>query len=224
MFVTMTVEAVPRVTEGIIFRTPSPLPRGKHTLSRDEVAATHHERLCIAVTELMSAMGYRSVGVKEIAARAQVSLAAFYACFRSKDEAIFAAYDRFIGVLIDRMTKVPVGDDWDDYVERLIGAYLRTLASDVVAGRAFQVEMDALGHQGRARRREALHAMASLLQAKHADFDAEAARRLPSNAYVAAVYGVRQLACDELDLGPDGDVEGLVPQISQWVSVVFGSR
>ena len=217
-------DVIPRVAEGVFFSTPPRLPRGKHTLSRAEVAAAHRERLCIAVTELLAAGGYRSVGVKEIAGRAQVSLAAFYACFDSKDEAIFAAYDRFIAVLIDRLTAVPGGEDWDDYVERVMSAYLRTLASDVVAGRAFQVEMDALGRAGRARRRDALHAIADLLHEKHAAFDAQAAARLPGNAYVAAVYGVRQLACDELDRGPDGDVEGLVPQISQWVSLVFAAR
>ena len=218
----MIVEDVPRVAEGLFFRTPPRLPRGKHTLSREDVAAAHRERLCIAVTELVAAVGYRNVGVKEIAARAQVSLAAFYATFGSKDEAMFAAYDRFVAVLSDRLTAVPAGDDWDDYVERLMGAYLRTLASDVVVGRAFQVELDALGHEGRARRRQVLQGIARLVQAKHAEFDAVAATRLPQNAYIAAVYGVRQLASDELDRGDEADVERLVPQVSQWVSMVFG--
>ena len=50
------------------------------------------------MTELLAAGGYRSFGAREVAARAGVSLSAFYACFENKDECIFSGYDRFIEV------------------------------------------------------------------------------------------------------------------------------
>lgn len=93
-----------RIASGLFFSVPDTLPRGRHGLSREQVAAAHRERLMIAATELMAAGGYRGVGVREVCARASVSAAAFYACFPDKEACIYAAYERFIGVLTDRLT------------------------------------------------------------------------------------------------------------------------
>lgn len=79
------------------------LPRGRHELSRDDVLTAQRERLMIATTELMADSGYQGVGVRQIAKRARISPAAFYECFPDKDACVFAAYGRFIEVLLTRI-------------------------------------------------------------------------------------------------------------------------
>jgi AcrR family transcriptional regulator len=188
------------VREGVYFTTPPALPRGRHVLDRGEVVTAQRERLMIAATEIMASDGYRAVGVREIAARARVSRAAFYECFADKDECVVAAYDRFIGVLIDRVVgALQTTTHWSSTVEVVIGAYLETLQSDLVVARAFQVEMDGLGRRARDQRRTALTGMARMLKEQR-DLLWPGAEHVPLNAYVAAVYAIRQMASDELDV------------------------
>jgi AcrR family transcriptional regulator len=86
--------ALEQVRDGVFFTLPEALPRGRHKLPRDQISAAQHERLLVAVTELLAARGYRGFGIEEIAKRAGVSLGAFYECFGGKDECVFAGYDR----------------------------------------------------------------------------------------------------------------------------------
>lgn len=214
---------LPRISDGVFFTAPAALPRGKHALSKDEVVAAQRERMMIAVTELLSARGPREVGPKDVCTRAGLSLSAFYACFESKDACVFAAYDRFIAVLLGRLVGIG-GEDlsWRPYVEALIGAYVGTLASDLVVARAFQVEMDAMGSPARQRRRDALSAMAALLREKHTTWDPTAHERLPPDAYLAGVYGLRQLVSDALEREAEPELVELGRRAAVWVAELFG--
>lgn len=206
------------IAEGVFFTTPPRLPRGRHDLSREQVAGQQHERLMIAATELMAERGYAAIVVKDIAARARLSLAAFYGCFSGKDECVFAAYERFIAVLVERMvTAVDAQTEWDATVVAAVSAYVDTLASDLVVARAFQVEMDALGRPAREQRRAALAGLAALIRERREDAFPDA-EPLPESAYVAAVYGVRQLVSDRLDEEASPDLASLVPEMSAWMS------
>ena len=98
----------PKIADGAFLADPGVLPRGRHGLTREQVLEVQRERLLIAATELLAAHGYRGFGAGEIAGRAGVSLAAFYDCFENKDACVFAGYDRFIEVLLERMGSVPL--------------------------------------------------------------------------------------------------------------------
>ncbi|WP_370247378.1 TetR/AcrR family transcriptional regulator [Nocardioides sp.] len=212
------------VTDGAFFHVPAALPRGRHGLSREEVLAAQRERAMIAVTELLAAHGVDGIGVRDVAKRAGLSLSAFYAIFADKQECVFAAYDRFIGVLLTRLVEVRAeGRSWEEYVHDVVAAYFDTLAADLVVARAFQVAMDALGAPARARRRESLTAMADLLQAKHRDWDADAAAALPASAYLAGVYGVRQLASDTLDDPAGRPLAEIAAEATAWVALLYGA-
>jgi AcrR family transcriptional regulator len=209
---------VERISDGVFFSIPATLPRGRHELTREQVLAVQRERLMIALTELMATRGYEPIGIRDVAARAGVSSAAFYECFADKRECVFAAYDRFIGVLLERLAQAATQrTTWDGWVLAMIRAYLDTLQQDLVVGRAFQVEMDAVGSEARERRRIALHGLADLIRAERerlwpADRDA-----LPQTAYVGVVYAVRQIACDALDRDPHPDLHALAPELASWV-------
>lgn len=62
------------------------------------------ERLMTAFTELVAERGLAAVTVTDVVARAAVSRAAFYACFEDLADCADAAYERFISVLVARIT------------------------------------------------------------------------------------------------------------------------
>jgi AcrR family transcriptional regulator len=209
---------VERITDGVFFSIPSTLPRGRHELARAQVLAVQRERLMIAMTELMAERGYEGIGIRDIAARAGVSSAAFYECFADKRTCVFAAYDRFIGVLLERLARAAAQrTTWDAWVLGMIHAYLDTLQQDLVVGRAFQVEMDAVGKEARERRRIALQGLADLIQAERERLWSADRDPLPQTAYIGVVYAVRQIACDALDRDPHPDLHALAPELSSWV-------
>lgn len=176
------------------------------------------ERLMVAVTELMAHLGYRSIGVRDIARQAKVSLAAFYDCYADKDECCFAAYDRFIAVLLDRIAAaLDDGDSWEERMASVVRSYLAALDSDPVVARAFQVEMDALGRPARERRRQALHGIGLALKTRREERWPDHPR-IPESGYVAAVYGVRQLASDALDAGDEGHLIDMADEVGLWAA------
>ena len=214
---------VERVRDGVFFTLPEALPRGRHTLTREQVSEAQRERMLAAVTELLAAQGYRGFGIGDVASRAGVSLATFYRCFESKDACAFAGYDRFIEVLLTRMAAVDIpDDDRPALTSGLIGAYLDTLQQDLVVARAYQVEIDALGPEARARRRDALHLFAAYIRDRVERSTAPV--HLPWTAYIGIVYAARQLASDALDTAATPDLSLLGSDLEIWLSDLFRIR
>src|SRR5204862_880215 len=69
-----------------------PLPRGPHSLSREEVELSQRARLLQAATEAVAELGYVKTTVADILARAGVSRATFYQLFSDKEHCFNAAY------------------------------------------------------------------------------------------------------------------------------------
>jgi AcrR family transcriptional regulator len=216
---------IARVKPGVFFAAPAQLPRGPHTLAREEVLAAQRERLMAALTEVMAARGYHRVSIGEVATRSGVSRSAFYECFDGKDACAFAAYDRFIDVLLTTLAeRVAMPVDLDDRIVALLEGYLGTLQHDLVVARAFLVEVDAVGLEARDRRRDALRRIAGLLRADHerrqAD-DPALGPPLPEEAYLGAVYAARQLASDALDEEHEPDLLALAPKLAAFLANSF---
>jgi AcrR family transcriptional regulator len=213
------------VTDGVFFTIPESLPRGRHRLSREQVHEAQTERLLAATTELLAARGHRGFGIGDIASRAGVSLQAFYTCFESKDACVFAGYDRFITVLLQKMVAVEVTpDDRLGYTAALLDAYLATLQEDLVVARAYQVEIDALGAAARARRRDSLTLFAKFIREEDARASDAGQPSQPWTAYIGVVYAARQLASDALDTSAKPDLTALGDELRIWIADVFGER
>jgi AcrR family transcriptional regulator len=213
--------SIQRVRDGVFFTLPEALPRGRHTLTREQITEAQRERLLAAVTELLAARGYRGFGVAEVAGRAGVSLGTFYECFDSMEACLFAGYDRFIEVLLRKMAAVEVpDDDRPGLVAGLLRAYLETLQQDLVVARAYQVEIDALGPPARTRRRDALTLFATYLRDRVArtTADGRPPAELPWTAYIGVVYAARQLASDALDTAAEPDLAALGSDLEVWIS------
>lgn len=213
------------VANGVFFTLPDSLPRGRHRLSREQVHEAQTERLLAATTELLAARGYRGFGIGDVASRAGVSLQAFYKCFESKDACVFAGYDRFIAVLLQKMVAVEVTpDDRPGYTAALLDAYLATLQEDLVVARAYQVEIDALGASARARRRDSLTRFAKFIREEDARASGDGQPSQPWSAYIGVVYAARQLASDALDTSAKPDLAALGDDLRTWISGLFGER
>jgi AcrR family transcriptional regulator len=213
------------VTDGVFFTLPESLPRGRHGLSREQVHEAQTERLLAATTELLAARGYRGFGIGDIASRAGVSLQAFYRCFESKDACVFAGYDRFITVLLQKMVAVEVTpQDRPGYTAALLDAYLATLQEDLVVARAYQMEIDALGPSARARRRDSLTLFAKFIREEDARASDDGQPSQPWSAYIGVVYAARQLASDALDTSAKPDLTALGEDLRIWMTDLFRER
>lgn len=120
-----------------------PLPRGRHGLTREQVAASQYQRLCQAVLEAVGELGYAATTVADIVTRAQVARRTFYAVFGGKDECFAAAYDLAVGVALEQLQETVTGLQGVNFAERVrisFEIYLRVLAAQPAATRALYIE------------------------------------------------------------------------------------
>jgi AcrR family transcriptional regulator len=214
-------DAIDGVRDGLFFRIPPPLPRGRHSLASEQILDAQRERLMIAATELLAARGYDSIRIGDLADRASISRQAFYRCYPDKQACVLAAYTRFIHTLLTRLVSAldpsrPIAQ----FVETAVRGYLEPLQQDLVVARAFQVEIDAMGPVARRIRRESLQLFADTLARHHHQLAADdpELEPLPSSAYLGIVYAVRQLASDTLDTDRTPDLLALIPELTTWTT------
>src|SRR5213082_896317 len=104
------------------------LPRGRHGLSRADVARSQRERMLRAMAEAVSELGYATTPVAEVLRRAGVSRETFYEHFRNKQECFLAAYDasaRMLrGAVTDAFRSGSAADSVAEKLERLLARYL----------------------------------------------------------------------------------------------------
>ena len=89
------------------------LPRGRHGLSRDEVAASQRTRLLRATVELGAEHGFASLTLANIVGRAGVARSTFYECFADKQDCFLEAFDYAADRVLERVLAVgppPAGD------------------------------------------------------------------------------------------------------------------
>ncbi|HTA32024.1 MAG TPA: hypothetical protein VK721_01240 [Solirubrobacteraceae bacterium] len=88
--------------------------------------------------------------------------------------------------------------------------------ADPVVARAFQLEMDSIGGKARDRRREtaAWFAEERLSAQERLHKTDPQLKRRPLSSHLAAVLGMREVACDLLSLSREPDFNSMVP--SWW--------
>jgi AcrR family transcriptional regulator len=136
--------------------TAERLPRGRHRLSREEVAASQRGRMLWAMAEAVSENGYAATPVAEVLRRARVSRESFYEHFANKEECFLAAYDGaatlVLEALADAARSVGEGSDRRALLDATLERYLTTLAAQPAMARTFMVEVYAAGEAAIARR------------------------------------------------------------------------
>ena len=138
----------------MVFSTPQVdavqrLPRGPHTLTRDEVRAHQRERLMQAMVEESAARGYANTTVADIVKRARTSRAAFYQQFNDREDCFLAAYDELTSDLLREL--VAAGSRPPDYITGMrdgVRAFLEWIKRRPAGSRAWGLEILALGASG----------------------------------------------------------------------------
>jgi AcrR family transcriptional regulator len=178
------------------------LPRGRHKLSRDEVTSSQRGRMLTGMVQAVAERGYARATVADVIRRAGVSRETFYAHFADKEACFLAAYDAGVEDILRRMSVVrdeaaqPTSPA--QRFERLLGAYLQTLADEPAFARAFLIEIYAVGPPALARRIE--------LQSRFVDaivevLGARAKDRFACDALVAAIVALvtARVGMDDFD-------------------------
>src|SRR3954471_4652070 len=79
------------------------LPRGRHSLTREQVETSQRERLLLAMCEAVAERGYVATSVADVISRARVSRETFYRYFADKQACFHAAHDRGVEILLAEM-------------------------------------------------------------------------------------------------------------------------
>lgn len=134
-------------------RPPTALPRGRHNLSREEVAKVQRDRMLEGVAHAMAEKGYVGTSVGDIIKRAGVSRETFYQQFSSKQECFIAAFD-VAGELLLSLFETIVGEPGParDRLQQVLDAYIDGLITHEPFARLFLVEAFAAGPEALARR------------------------------------------------------------------------
>lgn len=138
----------------IVVATVGPqLPRGRHSLTRDEVEQSQRLRIVQGLAEAMRAKGFVATRVTDIIELAGVSRETFYQHHAHKLDAFLAAVDLVGEVLLDRLAGSWVGSGTPlERFERTVTAYLDVLADQPGYARIVLVETYAAGPEAMARR------------------------------------------------------------------------
>jgi len=172
-------------------RTFAPLPRGRHSLTREQVADAQRLRLAVAMAEEMADHGYVGTPVAAVLRRAGVSRQTFYELYDDKLGCFLDALDLVGAVLLGELGAAAGSDDAApplDRAARVVDRYLRALVDHPAFARLFIVEVHAAGPEA-VRRRAALQdrvvdALAALVGAP------TPRARFACRAYVAGVASI----------------------------------
>ena len=199
--------------------TPRPLPRGRHNLSREQVAATQRARMIAATAEAMAEHGYVNTPVAEIIKRAGVSRETFYQQFGSKQDCFLAALEDTLGRLGDLFASQPADGTPLERFDRLITAYLSALAGAPEYARLFLIEVYAAGPEVARRRAELQQPFVDgLVQLFGADDDRG---RFAAQALVAAIIS---LVTTRLATGRAAEIPALREPLIDLVRAALARR
>jgi AcrR family transcriptional regulator len=176
------------------------LPRGRHGLSREEVAQAQRLRLVVAMAEALVDGGYVATPVAAVLRRAGVSRETFYELYDDKLACFLDALDVVGEVLLAELaTAVDAPGDPLRRAEHAIDRYLSTVVEQPAFARLFLVEVHAAGAEAMTRRAQlqerVVDALTALLGAR------SASARFTARTLVAAISAMvaTPLASGDLD-------------------------
>jgi AcrR family transcriptional regulator len=181
-----------------------PLPRGRHSLTREEVEGSQRERVQRAMAEAMAEKGYALTSVADILRRARVSRETFYELYSSKEDCFMSVFDAAYAAIGEAMAassaeRSAAGVD-ELPLARVLDDYLGAIASDPVTARVFLIEVYAAGPEAIERRTALQQGLVDLLAGA---LGADERDRFAVEAGIAAIAA---LVTARLAVG---DVEGI---------------
>jgi AcrR family transcriptional regulator len=211
-------------------RSPNPyrpyssrLPRGPHSLTRDQVATNQRLRLVRAMLEAVGQKGYVATTVSDVVARAGVSRKAFYQHFANKQECFLATYDAIAKAGKRRVVSaLREADGSSDRMEATIQTLFEAAVEHPDALRLAIIETSAVGPAGIERRDRAISELGGFINdGLRRSTQAEgltSAAVLPETTVRAVVGGLNRVVVACLPRGRGVKPVGLVPDLARWIS------
>jgi AcrR family transcriptional regulator len=134
--------------------TTQRLPRGRHNLSREDVAGLQRARILAALAEVLTERGYVNTPVAAVIERAGVSRETFYEQFASKQDCFIAALEETVTELATTLASAVATADGTpiDRFDRMLAVYLDALVASPDRARLFLIETYAVGEDAMRRR------------------------------------------------------------------------
>jgi AcrR family transcriptional regulator len=163
----------------------STLPRGRHKLTREQVATSQRDRLLLGMADAVAERGYARTTVADVLKRVHVSRETFYQHFADKEACFLATMDRAAEVLLLAMAaRLPgAGAAPLDRFDRTLDTYLTTLTTESAAATVVLLESLAAGDAARRRRFDVQERFVLAVAANFADDPAW--QRLPDPTFAA---------------------------------------
>jgi AcrR family transcriptional regulator len=198
------------------------LPRGPHSLTREQVAANQRMRVGMAMLEAVGEKGYVATTVSDVVARAGVSRKAFYQHFANKQECFLATYDAIASEGRRRVARAfRNAEGRPDRMETAIRSVFEAAMEHPDAMRLAITEITAVGPAGIERRERAITDYAQLIREGLLTSPASGVGTgppLPDMALRAMVGGLNRVLVACLYSGRRTKPLELVPELARWIS------
>ena len=131
------------------------LPKGRHGLSREQVAASQRSRLLRAAVELGTERGFASLTLTDIVGRAGVARSTFYEYFADKEQCFLEAFDYAAERVLEHVLTIgpPPAGDFAARVNAYIARVLELGLEEPGLVRLVASDADALGPAAAERQR-----------------------------------------------------------------------
>ncbi|OZM70181.1 TetR family transcriptional regulator [Amycolatopsis antarctica] len=204
------------------------LPRGRHNLSREQVADVQRQRLLFGMAAAVSEKGFAKTSVAEVLSRAKVSRETFYQHFDGKEACFLALLDTCSGILSTLIEGNLVASRSDDDPLTRFGTalevYLRTLSEQVQIANVFFLEAPAAGPGARERRFDVQRRFTESVALNFREDPGWAAVPDPEFACQLLVAAISSLVVGKLAVGEAKDLPGLHEPIMALLRGIRDSR
>ncbi|HEY5046160.1 MAG TPA: TetR/AcrR family transcriptional regulator [Solirubrobacteraceae bacterium] len=196
------------------------LPRGPHSLSREQVLNDQRVRLLTAMVDAIGEDGYRTTTIANVIRRAGVSRKTFYVHFANKQECFLAAYDAITAVGMSRVTRAyRDAEGWPGRVEAAIRVFFESAIESPAAVRLGLIEIGAAGAAGIERREQAM------TQFEHFIRDglelAPGSGTVPDTVPRAVVGGLNKVLYTHVLNGQHAKLLKLIPDLVSWATAYY---
>jgi AcrR family transcriptional regulator len=181
-------------------------------LPRTVEGRSSEQRILWATVRLVTEKGFESVTVFDVLERADVSRAAFYELFESKDECLFAAYEKVLDALVAYVARAFEGDGpWPVRIRRAMQACLEACSAEPEVARMTTVDAPAARPEAQRRYRSALERFVPLF-IEGREYAANSVP-LPPDLERMAVGGAETIIFDEVVAGRAEELPAKLPDI-----------
>jgi AcrR family transcriptional regulator len=201
---------------------PGKLPRGPHSLTREQVAANQRMRVGMAMLEAVGEKGYVATTVSDVVGKAGVSRKAFYQHFANKEECFLATYDAIAREGRRRVARAfRAAEGRPDRMETAIRSVFEAAMENPDAMRLAITEITAVGPAGIERRERAIVEYAQLIREAlltTPGFSTDDASAPPDTTLRAMVGGLNRVLVACLYGSRRTKPLELVPELARWIS------